>query len=121
MAKVFRSIVLMSTGSGIGPCLSILGQMPGTEMRVVWSAPEPAVTFGKKICERVLNSDPGAIILNTRQPGQRRLDLVALAFEVYLEQKAEAVFFISNRKLTQKVVEGLKAKGVPVFAPIFDS
>lgn len=121
MAKVFRSIVLMSTGSGIGPCLSILGQMPDTEMRVVWSAPEPAVTFGKKICERVLNSDPGAIILNTRQPGQHRPDLVALAFDVYLEQKAEAVFFISNRKLTQKVVEGLKAKGVPVFAPIFDS
>lgn len=121
MAKVFRSIVLMSTGSGIGPCLSILGQMPDTEMRVVWSAPEPAVTFGKKICERVLNSDPGAIILNTRQSGQHRPDLVALAFEVYLEQKAEAVFFISNRKLTQKVVEGLKAKRVPVFAPIFDS
>ncbi|KAM0703044.1 hypothetical protein Q7P35_009818 [Cladosporium inversicolor] len=121
MAKVFRSIVLMSTGSGIGPCLSILGQMPNTEMRVVWSAPDPVATFGKKICERVLNSDPRAIILNTRQPGQRRPDLVALAFEVYLEHKAEAVFFISNRKLTQKVVKGLKAKGVPIFAPIFDS
>ena len=121
MAKVFRSVVLMSTGSGIGPCLSVMGQMPDTEMRVIWSAPEPVETFGKKICEHVLSSDPRAVILNTRQPGQHRPDLVALAFEVYLAQKAEAVFFISNRKLTQKVVKGLQAKGVPVFAPIFDS
>jgi hypothetical protein len=121
MAKVFRSVVLMCTGSGIGPCLSVMGQMPKTEMRVIWSAPEPVETFGKKICEHVLSSDPRAVILNTRQPGQHRPDLVALAFEVYIAQKAEAVFFISNRKLTQKVVEGLEAKGVPVFAPIFDS
>lgn len=121
MAKAFRSVVLMSTGSGIGPCLAIMGQMPDTEIRVIWSAPQPVETFGKKICERVLSSDPKAVILNTRQPGHNRPDLVATAFEVYLAQQAEAVFFISNRKLTQKVVKGLKAKGVPVFAPIFDS
>lgn len=121
MAKVFRSVVLMSTGSGIGPCLAVMGQMPDTKMRVIWSAPEPVETFGKKICEHVLSSDPRAVILNTRQPGQHRPDLVALAFEVYLAQKAEAVFFISNRKLTKKVVKGLQAKRVPVFAPIFDS
>lgn len=121
MTKVFRSVVLMSTGSGIGPCLGIMGQLPDTEMRVIWSAPDPIETFGKKICEHVLSSDPRAVILNTRRPGQHRPDLVAAAFEVYLAQNAEAVFFISNRKLTQKVVKGLEAKGVPVFAPIFDS
>lgn len=121
MAKVFRSVVLMCTGSGIGPVLAFMGQMPNTEIRVIWSAPQPVETFGKKICARVLSSDPRAVIIDTRQPGQHRPDLVARACEVYVAQKAEAVFFISNRNLTQMVVTGLKAKGIPVFAPNFDS
>ena len=121
MAKVFRSVILMSTGSGIGPCLSILGQVPNTRVRVIWSAPDPVSTFGDKVCERVLKYDPNAIIFNTRKIGQQRPDLVQAAFDLHLSERAEAVFFISNRGLTKKVVEGLEAKGVSVFAPVFDS
>lgn len=121
MAKVFKSIVLMSTGSGIGPCLSVLGGIPGTEVRIIWSAPDPLETFGKRIYERVLHHDPRAMILDTRLEGHRRPDLVKAALEVYLIEKAEAVFFISNRNLTHRVTTGLASKGVPVFAPVFDS
>ena len=121
MAKVFKSIVLMSTGSGIGPCLSVLGGLPETEVRIIWSAPDPLETFGKRVYERVLHHDPRAVVLDTRLQGHRRPDLVMAAVEAYSAEKAEAVFFISNRKLTHEVKAGLAAKGVPVFAPIFDS
>jgi hypothetical protein len=121
MAKVFRSVVLMATGSGIGPCLSIFGQTPDTKVRVIWSAPEPTLTFGKNIYASVLQCDPHAVIFNTRNTDERRPDLVQEALNLYHSENAEAVFFISNRSLTKKVVDALTLKGVPVFAPVFDS
>jgi len=121
MAKVFRSLVLMATGSGIGPCLSVFGQTPDTKVRVIWSAPEPTSTFGKKICASVLQCDPNALVFNTRDVDERRPNLVQEALNLYHSENAEAVFFISNRSLTKKVVDALASKGVPVFAPVFDS
>ena len=69
----------------------------------------------------VRHQDPDAVIIDTKKDGQRRPDLISLAETVYRESGAEAVFFISNRKLTKKVVEGLEKRRVPIFAPIFDS
>ena len=121
MAKVFRSVILMATGSGIGPCLSVFGQMPDTKVRLIWSAPAPISTFGKNIYTSVLQCDPNAVIFDTRSIDGSRPNLVQQALSLYHSENAEAVFFISNQSLTKKVVDALASKDVPVFAPVFDS
>lgn len=121
MAKVFKRVVFMATGSGVGPCLALFGHAPGTKIRFLWFASNPQSTFGEKIVHRVLEQDPQAVIWDTRITGQERPDVVSMAHKLYTAMDAEALFFVSNKKLTRKVVQELKVLGVPAYAPVFDS
>ncbi|KAI6717197.1 hypothetical protein JHW43_000372 [Diplocarpon mali] len=130
MARLFRRVVVVTTGSGIGPCLAVIQDIAdspllggttggGTRCRVLWSAPAPRRTYGPEICDAVRAVDARAVIVDTRTEG--RPDLVAMAWRLYRAEEAEAVFVISNPQLTRKVVYGLEARGVPTFGPIWDS
>ncbi|KAI1823092.1 acetyl-CoA synthetase-like protein [Xylaria intraflava] len=118
IAPLFKKVVLVATGSGIGPCLPVIleGRVPA---RVLWSTPHPRETFGEEIISDVLRADPKAIIWNTRTQGKP--DLTALAYQMMKESDAEAVCIISNKKVTQQVVYRLEARGIPAFGAIFDS
>lgn len=118
MAMVFKRVVVVTTGSGIGPCLSMLVSYP-LPCRILWSTPNPLQTYGEDILQQVTKADPDAMIINTRASG--RPDMVALAYHLYLESKAEAVFIISNPNLTRKVVYGMESRGIPAYGPIWDS
>ena len=120
MAFVFRKVVVVTTGSGIGPCLSfLLEPTRKTECRVLWSTPAPETTYGAELCNQVEGCDPNAMIIDTRKCG--RPDMVALTYKLYKESGAEAVFCISNPRLTKKIVYGMESRGVPAFGPIWDS
>jgi hypothetical protein len=119
MAQIFRKVVIVTTGSGIGPCLGVMQDIPNTPCRVIWSTPSPLQTYGEGICNAVLRVDPKAVIIDTR--ASQRPDLVQLAYNLYIESGAEAVFCISNPKLTRKVVYGMESRGVPAFGPVWDS
>lgn len=118
MAQVFKRVVIVTTGSGIGPCLSMLVGHP-LDCRIIWSTPNPLQTYGKWIVEGVVKADPNAMIIDTRASG--RPDMVALTYHLFLESGAEAVFCISNPDLTRKVVYGMESRGVPAYGPIWDS
>jgi len=120
MARIFKSVILMCTGSGIGPCLYALGHMPGTTVRLIWSAPSPRQIFGKRIYDAALRHDRKAIIWDTKKDG-RRPDVVGLAEDLYHETNAEAVWFISNRGLTRKVIAELRRRKVAAYALVFDA
>ena len=117
-SKLFKQIVVVATGSGIGPCLSLF-HANFTPCRVLWSTPHPETTYGPKIMDSVLKADPKAIIWNTRTLG--RPDMVSLTYKLVLESNAEAAFIISNPKVTQKVVYGMETRGIPAYGAIFDS
>ncbi|KIM34873.1 hypothetical protein M413DRAFT_391037 [Hebeloma cylindrosporum] len=117
-SRLFERIVVVATGSGIGPCLSLL-YANVTPRRVLWSTPHPETTYGPKIMNSVLKADPDAIVWNTRKLG--RPDMVALTYQLVLESNAEAVFIISNPKVTRKVVYGMETRGIPAYGAIFDS
>lgn len=123
MARIFRKIVVVTTGSGIGPVLAVIQDTAqcGITCRVIWSAANPLETFGEGVIDSVKAVDPDAVIINTRRPGFRRPDLVQIAYDIYKKDGAEAVFCISNPKLTKKVVYGLEGRGVPAFGPVWDS
>lgn len=117
-AEIFNKVIIVTTGSGIGPCLSILNSH-SLNCRVLWSTPNPLQTYGESIIDDVLKADPHAMIVDTKISG--RPDMVTLTYHLYLEAKAEAVFVISNRSLTTKVVYGMESRGIAAFGPIWDS
>ncbi|CAG8980713.1 hypothetical protein HYALB_00012119 [Hymenoscyphus albidus] len=131
IVPLFHSILLVATGSGIGPCLPILyrcaitRKLPPTSkrrhipLRVFWSTPNPLQTFGQEIHDAILDADPQAVIHDTRTMG--RPDMLAVSWGMRVESGCEAVCVISNKKVTQKVVYGMEARGVPGFGAIFDS
>ncbi|CAG8980263.1 hypothetical protein HYALB_00010264 [Hymenoscyphus albidus] len=113
MAQLFRKVIIVTTGSGIGPCLGTMMKIPATKCRVLWSAPEPRRTFGDEICDSVMEVDQEAVIIDTHAVGRK--DLVGLAYSLYVEEKAEAIFVVSNKALTKHLVYEMESCGVPAF------
>lgn len=116
VASLFRSVVLIATGSGIGP---ILGHIPCGRVRLIWSTPNPLQTFGQEIINQVHDADPQALIHDTRALG--RPDLVKIAAKAMEEIEAEAVIIISNETVTRIVVGEIERRGVPAYGAIWDS
>lgn len=121
IAPIFKKLVLVATGSGIGPVLSLLSARD-LPCRVLWSARDPIHTYAKNIIDEIFVADPNALIYDTKSmdPSDRP-DLLRLAYKLYRDSDAEAVFVVSNHKVTEKLVYDLESRGVPAFAPIFDS
>jgi hypothetical protein len=121
MSLIFKSVVLVTTGSGIGPCLNLLAMNPSTRpsVRVLWSAPNPVATFGQEIVDIITAADPDAVIWDTRVWGKP--DMVGLTWQLLRECQAEAVFAISNPTVTKTVVYAMESRGVAAYGPIFDS
>ncbi|KAH5423595.1 hypothetical protein HBI23_199020 [Parastagonospora nodorum] len=118
IATLFRSVVVVATGSGIGPCLSIF-PYKNIAMRILWTAPNHENTFGPSMVEEVRMRDPQAIIYNTRKSGKP--DMSLLTYRLYKESGAEAVLVISNKRFTQQIVFDMEARGIPAYGAIFDS
>ncbi|ORY55706.1 uncharacterized protein BCR38DRAFT_506002 [Pseudomassariella vexata] len=117
-SRLFKSIVVVATGSGIGPCLSLLFA-DVTPRRVLWSARKPLQTYGPKVVSEVQRADPNAVIWDTTERGYP--NIVEETYQLVHESNAEAVFIISNPKVTEKVVFGMQTRGVPAYGAIFDS
>lgn len=115
--KLFKRVIWVATGSGIGPCLPHLltGKIPA---KLVWSTRNPRKTYGPLVDE-ILAVQPEAVIWDTDENG--RPDLVKLAYKVYKAFDAEAVIVISNKKLTWQVVYGMESRGIPAYGAIWDS
>ncbi|KAL9592185.1 MAG: hypothetical protein Q9179_006971 [Wetmoreana sp. 5 TL-2023] len=126
IVPLFKRIVLVATGSGIGPCLPVL-LAKKVPMRVFWSTPNPEQTFGEEIIASVKGADPDAVIWNTRKQGKP--DMVKEAWKLVAESgmasngryEVEAVCVIANKKVTEMVVRGMEVRGLAAFGAIFDS
>ncbi|MEM7333237.1 MAG: hypothetical protein AAF490_14200 [Chloroflexota bacterium] len=116
--KLFKRVVWIATGSGIGPTLPHLltGETPA---RLIWSTRDARKTYGDDLVDEILNHEPNALIWNTDERG--RPDLVKLAYQAVQEFDAEAVIVISNQKLTRMVVYGMESRGIPAYGAIWDS
>jgi hypothetical protein len=119
IATMFDPVVIVTTGSGIGPCLGLFSGCPNLPCRVLWSTRNPQLTYGKEVLDAVRRADPNALIYDSTICG--RMDLAQLAYDLYRESQAEAVIVISNKALTYSVVQSLECRGVASFGPIWDS
>jgi hypothetical protein len=121
MAKVallYTRVVYVVTGSGIGPALGqiLTARVPA---RLVWSTRDPRATYGDALVDEVEAAQPGAVIWDTTEQGKP--DLVQLAHEAHRDFGAEAVFVVSNKPATRRLVHAIERLGIPAFGPIWDS
>ncbi len=116
--KLFKRVIWVATGSGIGPCLPHLLSKE-VSSRLVWATRNPKKTYGDKLVNEILSVQPDPIIWDTQAHGKP--DMVKLAYQAYQEFEAEAVICISNKKLTYHVVHQLESRGIPAFGAIWDS
>ena len=117
--KMFRSFVMVTTGSGIGPCLSFLALDDRPPLRVIWQTKSPLKTYGQGVIDSVKVLDPDPIVLDTTQTG--RQDMFPMVLDLVRSFRAEAVLVVSNPVFTRKMVFDLESRGVPAYGPIFDS
>ncbi|KAL0569057.1 hypothetical protein V5O48_012915 [Marasmius crinis-equi] len=118
ICPMFRRLVLVATGSGIGPCYPHIRAMK-IPIKVLWTAPDVRGTFGDELVDSILEKAPDAVIYDTRKHGKP--DMVKLIYRLVREFDAEAVAIISNPALTNKVVYGMMSRGIPAFGAIWDS
>ena len=71
VVKLFSCIVLVTTGSGIGPCLSLIGDPNRPAMRVIWQTRTPYKKYGEKVIELVRAMDSDPVIIDTSVGGNR--------------------------------------------------
>jgi hypothetical protein len=121
MAKVallYERVVYVVTGSGIGPALGqiLAARVPA---RLVWSTRDPRATYGDALVDEVEAAQPDAVIWDTTRHGKP--DLARLALQTYREMRAEAVFVVSNKPATLRLVHTFERRGIPAFGPIWDS
>ena len=107
---LFRQVVYVATGSGIGPCLPHLlaAQVPA---RLVWATRDPGRPTATPWSTRSSPPSPTRRPWDTARDGKP--DMLRLAYAGYREFGAEAVICISNKQLTWQVVRGLEERGVP--------
>jgi hypothetical protein len=116
--KLFTKVVIVATGSGIGP---VLGHLLDTSVpsRLVWVTKNPRLTYGDAFVDEIEDAQPDALIWDTGLLGKP--DVLQVAYDAYVESGAEAVICVSNRTVTWEVVHGLERCGIPAFGPIWDS
>ena len=116
--KLFKRVVWLATGSGIGPCLPHL-LAKTAPAHLVWVTRAPQQTYGQALVEEILANVQQATIWNTSEHGKP--NLVTLAEDAYHTFKAEAVICIANKQATWRVVHQLESRGIPAYGAIWDS
>lgn len=117
--RMFERIIVVTTGSGIGPCLSFIEDERRPQMRVIWQTKSPLRTYGQRTLDLVSRMDAEPLIIDTSVTG--RVAMLPIVLRLYKEFEAEAVCVISNPKMTKSLVYGLETRGIAAYGPIFDS
>lgn len=116
--QLFKKVVWVATGSGIGPCLPHLIAQTAPA-KLIWATRNPRKTYGDQLVDEILEAQPDALIWDTDAFGKP--DMLKLAYQAYQQSGAEAVICISNKKLTWLIVEGLESRNIPAYGAIWDS
>ncbi|KAH6853259.1 hypothetical protein B0I37DRAFT_302994 [Chaetomium sp. MPI-CAGE-AT-0009] len=117
--RMFERIIVVTTGSGIGPCLSFIEDPRRPNMRVVWQTKSPLKTYGQRTLDLVKRMDAEPVVIDTSVTG--RVDMFPVVLRLYKEFNADAVCVISNPMMTRSLVYNLETRGIAAYGPIFDS
>jgi hypothetical protein len=66
-AGLFTPCVVVATGSGIAPCLSLFVQARNHPVRIVWATRDPLKTYGRDVLKAVYRADPDAVVISNQR------------------------------------------------------
>lgn len=88
-------------------------------------ANNPLRTYKEEIIDKVFETTKNAVIIDSgsyrKQLGIQftaKDNLIPIAYNLYVESGAEAVFIIGSKEVTYEIVNGLETRGVAAFGPI---
>lgn len=64
IVPLFRRVVFVATGSGIGPCAPCILEQR-VPIRLLWTSPNVRKTFGDKLVDSIIKANPDAVIYGT--------------------------------------------------------
>ncbi|KAH8681788.1 hypothetical protein BX600DRAFT_505436 [Xylariales sp. PMI_506] len=85
--RLFKRVIIVTTGSGVGPCLSALDYKDRPEMRLVWQTKSPLKTYTQRTLDLVKGLDQNAVIIDS---STGRQDMLPIVLELQQEFNAEA-------------------------------
>ncbi|OAK94025.1 hypothetical protein IQ06DRAFT_353818 [Phaeosphaeriaceae sp. SRC1lsM3a] len=122
---LFNSVLLVATGAGIGPMLSLFSspaiarmKEEGKTVRVMWCAYEPYAPHWADVLAVIQSVDPLPKIFDSKQG---RPDVAFEARYLAHVEELEAVMIVSNKKVTDEVVREVKGFGGAAYGAVFDS
>jgi hypothetical protein len=125
LAPLFNSLLLVATGAGIGPMLSLLTSpskatmlSQGRKVRVMWCAYDPHAAHWQFVIDVICKVDGAAKVLDSKTG---RPDIAFEAQYLAVKEEVEAVMVVSNPKVTQEVVNECKMRGLAAYGAVFDS
>ncbi|KAL1799599.1 hypothetical protein ACET3X_003636 [Alternaria dauci] len=124
-APLFNSLLLVATGAGIGPLLSLLSspaiahmREQGKPVRVMWCVYDPNAVHWRFVQDIIRRVDPEPKIFDSRDG---RPDMAFEADFMKRECGLEAAMVVSNAALTREMVERIKGNGGAAYGAVFDS
>ena len=122
---LFRDVLLVATGAGIAPVLSLLTnahiaamKAQNRRVRIIWCVSDPWVVHWVFVLDAMRAIDKHAVVFDSRV---RRPDLAFEARRLCERENLEAVFVVSNARVTGELVEECKARGLASYGAVFDS
>jgi hypothetical protein len=124
-APVFNSLLLVATGAGIGPLLSLLASPAIATMKtaakvvkVMWCVYGADAAHWAFVQDAIRAVDPAPSIFDSKLG---RVDVVFEAAYAARVNGVEAVMVVSNKKVTDQVVRKVKGGGRAAYGAVFDS
>lgn len=115
--NAYSRVVVIATGAGIAPVIPhVIAN--GHKLRIVWIGNNHQETYGKELWS-LLDSHPHCNIFDTGIHG--RPDVEQLAIQTVRDYEAQAVFCVSNKAVTKKVVDSCLGEGIPAYGATWDS
>lgn len=124
-SPLFNSLLLVATGAGIGPMLSLLRsptiadmKRQGRTIKVMWCVYDPEAPHWQFVQDIIRAIDPDPRIFDSKKG---RPDVAGETTYMMEEAGLEAVMVVSNPKVTREVVESVKGWGGAAYGAVFDS
>jgi len=115
----WKKVFVLATGAGIAPIFPylVMEKYADLQISMVWVGRDHAINYPKFLVD-ILVPLPNVMLHDTTTMG--RPNLCTMTVEKVREFEAEAVFIVSNPKMTYQVANHVVHQGIPVFASNFD-
>jgi predicted ferric reductase len=115
--NAYSRVVVIATGAGIAPVIPhVIAN--GHKLCIIWIGNDHKQAYGKTLWS-LLDSHPHCNIFDTGVYGRPNVE--ELAIQAVRDFRAQAVFCVSNKVVTEKLVKACLKKGIPAYGATWDS